>query len=641
MAEDYERQADAIARALKTNAVSTGVLNDDMIKKLKEIGEAAVPTAVGLMQLKTGADGATIAFNGISSAVGLMSSKLGLGLGALGDTLLKSKADLDAAGSMGIGANNIGMLVRESREAGLSVQQFTDLIKTSQGSLGGLGGVAYRSADTFSKFAAGVQESGKNLQEMGWSQRDIAQATALYMSNSTKLNLNDADSKKQATEAARAYAEQIDSLSKVTGMSRDAIMNSVRAEEKKPANMLAMLQMDENQRQNYKSTQLALASLGPSTQALASEILTGGVRTKEGVAAMAALGPAGTQLEAAIKQQNAAKTKEEKDAAAAAVETAKAAVNQRITSAEYARMVAQATGPVAETMGKLAVENQSLQASMAATNEAHGDAAQAAKNQAEEAKNLQNGRIKDAKTGQYIEDEGQKLSRKMGEANYHAMIQAGGAAKNMEELNGRLGANKAVMDGLDQSIKVLTGSSTSYADAQTKQAGAIKDATNMITGAVSKILPSSKPASSLPANYSENKPIEKPGGRASGSLGMAGKLIEDFGSGTAMILHGREGVVTEAQMKNIIEAAAGMGTASIAPAIASVKNETEKEKTESKPTEQAASTANEEVMKEMLLSLSQLNKSMGQLVSLSEITAENSHKQVKATKGMSGNRLVA
>jgi len=49
-------------------------------------------------------------------------------------------------------------------------------------------------------------------------------------------------------------------------------------------------------------------------------------------------------------------------------------------------------------------------------------------------------------------------------------------------------------------------------------------------------------------------------GRAGGSIGATGKLIEDFGKGTPMMLHGKEGVITEAQLNNLVQAA--MGSAS-------------------------------------------------------------------------------
>jgi hypothetical protein len=52
------------------------------------------------------------------------------------------------------------------------------------------------------------------------------------------------------------------------------------------------------------------------------------------------------------------------------------------------------------------------------------------------------------------------------------------------------------------------------------------------------------------------------GGRSEGSLGATGKLIEDFGSGTPMMLHGRESVITEQQLTNLAKSAMAMGSQS-------------------------------------------------------------------------------
>jgi hypothetical protein len=54
-------------------------------------------------------------------------------------------------------------------------------------------------------------------------------------------------------------------------------------------------------------------------------------------------------------------------------------------------------------------------------------------------------------------------------------------------------------------------------------------------------------------------PEPTPAKRAGGSLAATGKLIENFGSGTPAILHGKEGVVTEDQMNQIISGAAQIG----------------------------------------------------------------------------------
>mgnify|MGYP003341079525 CR=1 FL=1 len=51
----------------------------------------------------------------------------------------------------------------------------------------------------------------------------------------------------------------------------------------------------------------------------------------------------------------------------------------------------------------------------------------------------------------------------------------------------------------------------------------------------------------------ENAAANAAGGRAGGSLDATGKLIEDFGAGTMMQLHGKEGVITQEQLNNLMK----------------------------------------------------------------------------------------
>ena len=106
--------------------------------------------------------------------------------------------------------------------------------------------------------------------------------------------------------------------------------------------------------------------MGKGVKDLADEMFTGGVRTKEGAAKMAALGPAGAELQKAITASKNARTQEEKDAAAIQLERAKAAVNERMKSQEFLQAVMTAGGDVGPAMQKMYEENR-LRAGTTAT----------------------------------------------------------------------------------------------------------------------------------------------------------------------------------------------------------------------------------------------------------------------------------
>jgi hypothetical protein len=168
----------------------------------------------------------------------------------------------------------------------------------------------------------------------------------------------------------------------------------------------------------------------------------------------------------------------------------------------------------------------------------------------------------------------------------------------------------------------------------------------------------------------------KNGGFSTGTLGVTGNVFNDFGKGTLAMLHGKESVVTEDQMKNLMKGAQGISLENIAnnfktsisamPSMSSLgqnkdasqsppsmsnlkKSSSPQSKAESEiaamsmtPPSSNASAENKGATNEKSIAdlddkLDQLNKNMMQLVAISAQTAENSSKQIKATKGLGGN----
>ena len=441
-------------------------LVDKSGKAISGLAEAALPAAFGLNKLMTGADAATSAVSGLTKGL----STVGLGslagvVGTVAKAFIDQKTNMDAASKeLGIGGNNLGTFIRMSGEAGLTTKEFTDTIKKTDGLMSGLAGSSQRGAEAFSKVQKSLIESdvGEELNAIGISGKELADITALSMSNNTKLNLKTAEGQKEAAAAAGMLAMELDATSKITGMSREKLAAQMKEDEKKTANILLENQMSAEQRAQYGELKKGIAGMGPAFKDLTTEMATGGVRTKEGLAQMAALGPAGTQLQSATQQMINAKTDDQKDAAKAALFRAQAAVNERMGSEAYQRMYAFGTAEQKAAIDKQVQGYEGLGAAQKAARDANGDYAAGLKNQKAEAAAVQKGQKVDAdgkpitdSKGAAVMDEGAKTASALNMANRQATIMAGGMAQAMEKANASLGKSPAAIEAFNNSLKYV------------------------------------------------------------------------------------------------------------------------------------------------------------------------------------------
>jgi hypothetical protein len=471
---DYEKIAEAVAKGQAGNSapkIPEGVLGKTL-DDVKKFGAEIAPLIVGFNRLATGATAAETALAGLGKISSFIPGLSGFGsaIGEAGTALLKNKAQMDEAGKMGLGGNNLGLYNQQVAQLGVTTTEYNQLMKNYGNNINGLAGSAQRSSEVFTKLGSDVRDSGtgRQLQQLGVGAEELAQITALSAVNSKKLDLGKAEDYQKQKTAAQELAQQIAETSLITGMNREAITKSVEAETKKPGVMLAMMQMDQDQKNNFLKTQSQLASLGPSVQSLASEIVTGGVRTKEGIATMTALGPAGEELQRAVKQQQSLSkdaSDEEKRRAKEAVDLATAKVNERIASKEFAQIANTATGETAKQMLRVAEENKGFQTQMAAVAEAGNDLSKATKAQRDEAQARIAGQKVD-ETGKPVTtknekgedvrvfDEGTRLSRTLNDANARGAIQAEGLARNLKNANDELGKSPDAIKTFNQLLRL-------------------------------------------------------------------------------------------------------------------------------------------------------------------------------------------
>ena len=534
---------------------SSGANLETIKKNLGQVAEAALPVYFGFNRLASGTDAASAAITGITNAAKALPFGGLIGkLGDLGEGILNQKKIMDQAGSqLGIGGNNLGLFVRMAGEAGITTQQFSDTVRKSDGVMAGVGANAQKSAEQFSKVTKSVQESdlGVQLQLAGVSAQEMAEYTSLAMANDIKGKRDSATYTRDAALAAQGLAQELDLSSKLTGQSREALAKTIQEEEKKPNVTLAMINMEQSQREGYKKTLEQMAKMGPGFESLTTEIVTGGIRTKEGSLKMAALGTAGEQYQQAVMAMKNAKTADEKIKAERDLQEAQVAINKRMASTEFNDIMQNGSDEMKRTVGGMVEGNKTLLPSVQAAAEHGGDMAAGMKAAKDAIVNQQLGLTEDGKG----KDTGQETARALNEANHRAMIQAGGLAQNFEKVNSSIG--EFISKGGLQGAMKYVGSADKMDDAAAKQRADAKTAGDAISKALS-LGDTSK--AEKPKGGTDNQ------GRVSVPAHAEGGIIQ--GPELAVIAEkGPEAVVPLDKMKEMMGAGGGINLAEIGKTI--------------------------------------------------------------------------
>ena len=610
----------------------------------------------------------------------------------------------------------------------MSFEEYTNFLSKNKESLIGLGGSVTESARSFNKFSKDFMDNdtADKMRSMGYTTEELNNVLAGTMASQRLVNLNDVASNKIAMQSAADLATQMDAVAKITGKSRqeqeDAMKTRATDAQYQAMEKLSLMELTGKDRAiraaAIESMKTSAASLGPAVEGVVKEMATGGVRSKEAGEMMAALGPAGKQLQDAVNASKNARTEQDKDRAAQLMKDAEAAViaaqnNKGYLEAQMLGIGAFKTG-AESTMGYSKTMDATLKEMNAARADAKetlldlanpADAKKVKEYMDQRVKNEQESKDKDGvnkNKGAEVTDAIVKFESRAKDAG--AAINANLVAplnealgKNIREYNDKNKGDELfgnVKDGRSARARVEAPIGTFTTDVLgvggPNQAAQNKTVTDKSTGEKHRVpteLAASKQRDALVGAVTKlgsmgvdvlsvtGKVIGLGTPRSKGSLGETGDLFENFGSGTLAMLHGKESVVTEDQMKNLMKGSQGISLENIAnnlktsisaapsmsglgqtkdtsqsssPSMNNLKKSTGGLAGMGSGAEGVAATAaagnsdigggsKEKSIADLDDKLDQLNKTMMQLVVISSQTAENSGKQIKATKGLGGN----
>jgi hypothetical protein len=237
-----------------------------LIQELANVGDSTTAAAAAL--------------NHIPVVGGLLAGVFGA-VAAASENVVKSYQTAASVGATFGGS--VQAMSAAAGGAGMTLDQFSNLIKNNSESLMLLGGTTEEGAKQFSKLAKGIQQSevGSELQRLGYSTEQINGGMARYIGMLGKTGALQGMTTQQLVASSGAYMKELDALAKITGVSREEKEKEQQALMRDAKVRAAMSGLDAEQQKQM----MAYITSFPKEQqgAIADMIATGNVTTEEAI----------------------------------------------------------------------------------------------------------------------------------------------------------------------------------------------------------------------------------------------------------------------------------------------------------------------------------------------------------------------
>jgi hypothetical protein len=280
--EELRSSFQGLDAATKNANVGLGAFNKELktvpgqlVKGLGGLASSVAKGDTSLKSMNAVVDVAANAISGLAKTVPIFGEAMSAATKAIAEGAKIVVDQLDATAKTFNAMSATGALVadgmtglsRQFTTAGLNLQQFQKVVGQNSVALARFRGMAGEGAEDFSK-AVGALTQGQDtsLRKLGMGAEDIADTSAAFVTQQTRLGRSQAMTQDQLTAGSKQYAMELDLLSKVTGMSREAIQkqqDAALSESKFRANYeLMMANGQEKQAKALMTLQTRMSSFG-------------------------------------------------------------------------------------------------------------------------------------------------------------------------------------------------------------------------------------------------------------------------------------------------------------------------------------------------------------------------------------------
>jgi len=346
-----------------------GLIADTASGSIKLLGSTAEETVKAVAALGTGSYGARDALTSFTNVVSKVAPDFGGIMGKMGGAVLDANDRLRESGKVGVDfAGDLGRANKAVVDSGASQQQFADEMRKNATQYSGAGVTMNKAIENVLGFSRDLQETPaiEMMKKAGTTQNEVAELAMISMKERRGIDLNDKEARQQMLENTIALSGEMNEVARLTGVSRQEQMAKLAKDKENVMVQAELMGMDKDATNRYDMLKTKLGPLGDSVSKLADEIFTGGIRTKEGADRMAALGPAGKAFEQAVLMQKNATTQAQKDAAAAAMEKAKADIAAYQQTEQFRSQIKLDRSSVGDEARKQMAENRELKGRMTA-----------------------------------------------------------------------------------------------------------------------------------------------------------------------------------------------------------------------------------------------------------------------------------